>query len=445
MKWGTNAWGSQAWYFGAWETRGLQANFALGQPGVNVTIPLVGFDIACSAGEMNATSRGQVINTGIGIAVPNMDVPLVGIPIATAGGLLSPAAPQPALTGMEIAMGLGILTPQGADVTVHLSGFDIFSFMGVMDSGSKALTGQAAAVLAGTFDVRSITVPLVGLPCTIEQGIVALQQDADDILIRSSLGTVTNSSSIPLVGIEVATAGGLVSVTGDIFLPLTGLQIDTAFTTVEANKPVELTGLEIATATGVFGAPGMAALTGIQVNTFAGQVFLNNDREYPLTGLAVAVEYTPPLVSTLAFPTGLEILVEQQPIGPRTIELTGIEVRVEQGILLPPRVVPPPGGDDCPKKKKKKKKRFLSDREFYRVAFEQLGSTKKPEAVAKAIEQELLKKSVPISKALLTAAETTVPAAQLEAKREAEIQKALYKRAAELAQEEAEVIKVLFS
>ncbi|MCM3900893.1 MAG: hypothetical protein ND866_04240, partial [Pyrinomonadaceae bacterium] len=93
---------------------------------------------------------------------------------------------------------------------------------------------------------------------------------------------------------------------------------------------------QITSAQYTLGAPGGATLTGSAVTVFAGDVFTTGDRSLAITGASMTVVAGDTFASPLAFVTGQELIVSAQEIGPRGVELTGLEVQMLQGDVSVP-------------------------------------------------------------------------------------------------------------
>lgn len=325
------------------------------------TLALVGSAIALSAGVITGGSHGQVltISQGSVTAVQSGGVPLssthsfvqyagedlqIGgatltfgaLASMTAGdGTLTPLSQPPAMTGLPISVSAGTMVPEGSAQTVHLSGQEADFALGTIVVGGQLLAGMASTPAQGAYGL-DLTVPVSGEGMVSESGTISPEQGADDTLITSFEGLMAGDFTLALSGAETTSAPGSVS-TGDAFALLTGSSSTAEAGSFAFEESYPIVGSLILADHGTFGAPGFASLSGAEITAAAGSVFLDNDRTYPLVGESVSVLDGAAVTSYLAFVTGQELASGLEGIGPRTLELVGLEIDAQDG-----RVVGPP-------------------------------------------------------------------------------------------------------
>jgi len=138
-----------------------------------------------------------------------------------------------------------------------------------------------------------------------------------------------------LGGSEIATGHGTVTPSGDVTVALNGTASTSGIGDVTDGFELPLTGSEILGEqdTSGFGLPKNVELSGAEVAVEDGTVYLDNDRTYPLTTSVSNTELGTLPVFVNAFVNGETIFTEMEGIGPRTADLTGQEITVEQARL----------------------------------------------------------------------------------------------------------------
>ncbi len=321
----------------------------LGQGSVaalGITLALVGSAVTTGQGFITGGSRGQVITLSQGTLTPVFSggAALTGGASTTAAGTLTAQGQQPALTGQGITGGQGTLSPGGPPLTVNITGSEVTFAAGFVQGGFQFLSGIAITGSQGT-PVLSRTMALIGVESVSAQGMVGLDQQADDTRIVSDLGSIaTWSADVALIGAAVTTAQGTLSVTGDSSAVLAGQAATSAAGSFGFEQAYPLTGSEITSAQQTVGAPGGATLTGSESVVSGGTVHTTTDRDFALTGQSVTVADGSILAGFRVDSSGLEIASALQSIGPRDVALVGLVITVRQGEVAPPDVRPPGGG-----------------------------------------------------------------------------------------------------
>jgi hypothetical protein len=231
-------------------------------------------------------------------------------------------------SGQSITSGKGNVLFTGNDVTVNLNAGEeteaAFAAGSVIQG--PAISGQAITSGIGTL-TRSATQPISGSAMTAAIGIVSVNNDADDTWIPSHIGDVTWGMEFALTGEVITSSRGTISIEGSRAVDTAGEEDVFAAGTLGLDMSFELVGTAIALAQEPVGAPGYADLTGAEFTAVNGRVWLDDDRDYPIGGVADMTLSTGNMVtSSLAFVIGQEILMGQEQIGPRNLELVGMEI-----------------------------------------------------------------------------------------------------------------------
>jgi hypothetical protein len=332
---------------GAPETRGQEIVSALQTLSeFVVSVALAGSQIVGSQGAISPNLDGAVPLVGTEVVVsagtvgPDYTRALTGEAVAVSAGSVTYVL-NPVFTGQEITTGTGTVVAEGAGgVTVHISGVEAEFVLGSIISSGSGLTGSDSTSAAGTA-TPNVDVAVTGQSITSAHGVVSSGIDADDTYILSSSGSVSALTiSVALEGDQVDCSAGTVTATGDAFGTLTGSAATPAAGTAAPNVDVALSGSAITGSLGVFGAPGGASLTGSEVAVTAGNVFLDGDRTFALTGEQMTVGQGNAVTSYLAFATGELLTLTQQTIGPFAVALTGEAITVGQGVVTAPAADP---------------------------------------------------------------------------------------------------------
>lgn len=309
------------------------------------TIQLAGIASAVGQGDLFGSERGQQFTAQQGSITGNLTKnpdgvgdPYTGQVITSGQGTMVAQAGQLTLIGSAATISTGTVYPSGNDVTVNITGMDVDFFTGFIVNGGQPLSGIAITGAQGAY-VLSNTLPITGIGVTFGHGSVGVEQDAVDVFITSSHGNSLANADVPLTGSESASAQGTLTITGDITLALTGEVITSDLQTIEHGEEYALTGGLITSGQYPFGAPGYAALTGSQVVVQQNDLYTNDDRTYALIGQGMVISDGNAVTSYLGFATGQVINVEQQGIGPRTVDLVGEQIITRTGEVTPPVVI----------------------------------------------------------------------------------------------------------
>jgi hypothetical protein len=329
------------------ETHGVQASFDLGSAVVSLTLALSGAAITAGQGSISPNLDGAVPLVGESVAAniqtiaPNVSKALTGSAVTVFIGDVTLTINPSTTAGQVITPATGTVVAEGAGgVTANLSGVEASFEQGSVASSGTGLSTEAITPAAGTA-APSTTLAITGEAITASQGTVFSGQDADDTYILSSLGTVVQSISVELEGDEITSAQGSVAVTGDDLQALTGEAATPAAGTVAPVVAVAIAGVSASFAQENMGAPGGASLSGAEIVATAGNVFLDGDRTFALTGQSVSVLDGQAVTSYLAFATGQELTLTQQTIGPYSAALSGVSIESATGRLLPPDTARP--------------------------------------------------------------------------------------------------------
>jgi hypothetical protein len=267
---------------------------------------------------------------------------------------------QPALTGMQISGGTGVIGPQGAPVTVNITGEEIEFFTG--DVNANQLSGQGMTSAQGAFAKSLGGITLVGQSMSMTHGIVSANLEADDnVYITAQAGIAPVLFDITLTGQEILGGQTAPLILGDVEAVLTGQEI-TLETNAQIGIGVSIDGQEIVTGQYPVGAPGYGQLVGQSMTAFAGRIYDTEDRDAALVGIEVAVQAGATFASPVCFYTGQTITCEQQGIGPRVVDIFGESIQMSQGYLLPPGVAQPLGGGGGYRKRWPRHARFIYTR-----------------------------------------------------------------------------------
>jgi hypothetical protein len=307
---------------------------------VDTQLALTGEAITSAQGTASANADGTVGVTGSASTsaqetiAPTLSKALTGEAVTAAQGSVAVVRFPTNINFPTLTASAGTLVAVGdSAVTVHISGEEFTATTGNVDSGGQATTGSAATFAAGTA-VANLTKALTGEGIASEQGLLTIEQLADDTYIASAQGSATGSVSAALVG-EAATGGqGTFEITGDDSADLTGEASTSAAGTATPALSLPLSGQQVDTAQYNVGAPGGASLTGEAVTVSTGEVFTVNDRTYELTGQSMTVQQGDTSASSLAFPAGEEFTASIQDIGPRNVELTGESIASDTGRVV---------------------------------------------------------------------------------------------------------------
>jgi hypothetical protein len=101
-------------------------------------------------------------------------------------------------------------------------------------------------------------------------------------------------------------------------------------------------------------------LAGAEITSSAGSVFLDGDRSVAITGESVSVLDGLAVTSYLAFVEGLELTASSQEIGPKSVDLSGVEIISETGYVDIPR-----RNQDAGRPKKRKKHQVEIEGQVY--------------------------------------------------------------------------------
>lgn len=220
---GTEASFSQGFVYGTGRSL-LQSS--QGAAVANLTVPLLGQSSVMGQGLITPNADGTVplVGTAIAsaqgsVAAPN-SIPLTGSASTSAAGSLGVTLRPTDPVGQVTTSAAGFVSIAANNVTVNISGSEIQSGQGVVDA-MPILSTQVTTSASGTV-VPVITIPLFGLVGALSQGALGIGQDPDDTAILSASGTATVTQSIPLLGTAITGATGTLSITGDVFQPLTG-------------------------------------------------------------------------------------------------------------------------------------------------------------------------------------------------------------------------------
>lgn len=318
---------------------GQSASFAQGSVGKGITIALVGIAVTVSAGTVNPNIDGSVALTGqsvaiqqgtIGVSVPRA---LTGAEVTTARGTVGPVITPTMITGQAISIAQGFVSAAGESVTVNLSGLEVTVDQGDFSVG-YSLVGQAVTVSSGTA-APGTTIPITGLSVAVSAGTIFPGIEADDTFVQTSSGTIGTSREVAITGVEVVVSQGDLA----NFPVLVGEEIPVTLGTFGLEREVALTGASVTVEQSSFGAPGSVALVGQVVTVGQGDVSLTGDKTVALSGESVSIDLGTTFASSLAFVFGETVFAAAQEIGPRGVELTGVEVVVGQGNLTAPRRV----------------------------------------------------------------------------------------------------------
>ncbi len=238
-------------------------------------------------------------------------------------------------TALVPAAGTLVFEQAGDPVTVNLNAgeMEMVAETGFMNT-SSALSTQVITSAAGTMVANNVPdATLQGMQITSAMGSLGVQSDVEDTFIQSSHGAIAIVESYPITGIESVCGQGTLTPSGDVELFLVGEQA--VFATgsfADFSNEFALTGQEILVQQddGGFGLPEEITLTGIESVVSAGNVFLNDDRDYPLIGEQVLVQDGITFASSLAFLSNNLITTEQEQIGPVSTELTGQQIDMGQ-------------------------------------------------------------------------------------------------------------------
>jgi hypothetical protein len=321
---------------------GQSSTSGQGSFGRAVTVALAGIALTAALGSVVGASGGQQTTSEQGSVTKTVSVLPTGQAVTLAAGTVTPQQGQIGLTGQAITSSAGTVFPSGNDVTVHVSGVEAEFSSGAFGTGCS-LTGQAITTGTGT-TAQGVSMPLVGSGMTAEQGLVSSGIDVgEDTYITSSHGNFGNTFDVALTGGEITGAQGAL-VLSDGQEALSGSESASSAGTATPVSEIALTGQAITTDHGLLGAPGFASLTGSQVSVDAGNVYTDNDRSYALTGQAITASTGDTFASPVCFYGGQTIAVEQEGIGPRTVELSGQQIAVTAGLVTAPVVEVVGGG-----------------------------------------------------------------------------------------------------
>jgi hypothetical protein len=330
---------------GILRTFGQQISAAAGTvtPVITNGITLIGSAITVEQGITSVAggARGQAITLFQGTIVASVGSgeTLTGSASTTVSGILLPVNNPTTSAGQVISGASGNVVVGGNPVTVNISGVEADFFIGSLIAGTQFVTGQVSTTAAGTL-TYVLTLPVVGIGASLAQGNIAASQEAEDTYIASLYGIQIANIDVELVGSDVLmdTEQGNVGTSGDDFKALTGSATVSAAGTLIAVPQLSITGQEISDQQGVFGAPGFASLTGAESAVVAGNVFLTNDRTFPITGQKMVISDGNAVTSYLAFAIGQVLNVSQEGIGPRIVNLFGEQILSRQGVVMPPAV-----------------------------------------------------------------------------------------------------------
>lgn len=325
--------------------------------------------VVLSSGDIEVFLGGEEITVEDESVSPDRSKALDGSEAASGHGTLVPGIIPTTLVTQLIQPEAGTLvwTQAGEDVTVNINAgeMEMSSFTGNIGTASP-LSGHAITTAAGSFGVTNVpTDTLLGQSFTAEQSSVAVQQDVEDTFIGSGIGSIAITKSFALTGAEAVFEQGTITATGDVTIALTGEDLDVEIGEVTDSYEFPLTGQEILGEqdNSGFGLPKNIELTGAEALAEAGNVFLDNDRSYPLTTAVSNTEMGTLPAFVNAFVNGETITTEQENIGPRNVDLTGEQVAVEQGRIKAKDKNE--GGKPKPDKPKKGKKVLIDDEIFY--------------------------------------------------------------------------------
>jgi hypothetical protein len=347
-------------------TRGQVATFAQELLSViGVTVALVGAVVTSDAGNVNPNSDGTVALSGAAVTLnqgtvsPEWPQSLSGSEITSAPGSVAPLSSPPTLTGQVGALSTGTVSASGNSVTVHISGIDFEVALGQVTSGETLITGSESVVGAGTA-VPSWEVALTGSELTSTTGQIAPDQGAVDVYISASAGVASANADVALVGGSITVEQGDIEPSADADIPITGIEITSAAGTIDIDKSFPITGQAFTAEQNNIGAPGYAALAGAEITSSAGSVFLDGDRSVAITGESVSVLDGLAVTSYLAFVEGLELTASSQEIGPKSVDLSGVEIISETGYVDIPR-----RNQDAGRPKKRKKHQVEIEGQVY--------------------------------------------------------------------------------
>jgi len=370
---------------------GSQAAFAQGTENPDRSIAVKSFDdpvdtkilsgigtltyVLLSGGDIDVFLSGSESTTGQGSVTTTRSKVLTGSEAASGHGTLAPGITPTTLVSQLIQPAAGTLVytlPGSGDVTVNLNAgeeTEITSFIGTLRTASP-LAGTAVTTAQGAFTLSNVpTASLTGLEATSALNSVTVQQDVEDTYIASGIGSVVFTMVTALSGVEMATEQGTVGVTGDVTAALTGVEFTTEQEDVIDGFELPLVGNEMLgeQTDDNFGLPLNIELSGAESLVETGTVYLDNDRAYPLIGIASLVEQGTMPSFVNAFVNGEFISTEQETIGPKTVALTGEEIDMRQGRIHHRGKSDDAGKPDKGKDKKPKKVKVEIDGEIFEV------------------------------------------------------------------------------
>lgn len=359
---------------------------------IGLTIGLTGQGIVSEHGTVSANNNGIVALTGQAITAEH-GIPPVGWGQPLTGQAVSSAQQTPAITIRPTDISLpaltlsqGIVNAVGQGVTVHISGEESTFFTGNVASGGQLVSGIASSALQGT-PVVVRTMPLTGEGMVSAIGLVAPSQEADDTYIASFSGLLGQQTQVQLLGESIFAGEGDFLPNSDKTAALSGAASTAAAGSVGFSESFALTGVQSDSAQHPFGAPGYGALTGAAVSVVAGDLFVTNDREFALTGQAMAASAGATFASPLAFVAGETMNIVGQEIGPRGATLEGLSILSRQGVLAPPVEPSTEAG-----RKREKKHRYVVRHRGQDIEFDDMDQALAYAAQAKAEEKALPRK-----------------------------------------------------
>jgi hypothetical protein len=307
-----------------------------------ISVALAGAQIISGAGTLGTQSQtgddaaltGVESVSAVGTAVPDYTRALTGEAVTVSAGSATVNVSPTPVAGQSVVTATGIVVEEGpGGLDVHISGVETTFELGAVTGGTLP-TGQAVTPAAGTA-APEMSMPLVGSAVTFSQGSVGAGQDADDTYIASSAGLPTLTVEVALEGDQVDCSAGSV-LSENVEQPISGSAGTLASGTVALVIELPLIGSGVTASQYNVGAPGFAALVGSSITATSGTVYLDGDRSLGLTGESVSVLDGVAVTSYLAFATGEQLTVSAQEFGPRVVALTGALIESATGNVRAP-------------------------------------------------------------------------------------------------------------